>query len=399
VGGKYTRNFEKLGYNIKIKKGELFERKQLRLRSEAVDPSFLREKLAYDICNVVELPSLSSNFADVYFNDRYMGLFAMRDAFKSQWIEFYFGEKSTKHLYTCDKDYGNNEFFNCINDNEDLVDTDTEFKKFQDRLAKTKTRKELEKFFDVQTFMKWQALKYLFGSWDHTTNYHNQCLYMFHDTTSGNDMWIPLLYDFDSDFGAYKDSKTNRTFNREIYDSTNPLFEVLQLNDDNKELIGYMDEIMRKAFNPKKLIPRIDQLKNFINPYVKKDRTPDADGNLPGRVKRVNIKIEDYFTYEDFLNNSEFTDIKLRKYTSDSTYNEDRIIGLKRWVIERFKFVCENYRLDCSYASEYLGEPDYEVKSQLYEEKNGGCHGTGYTCCLFTTAVITTDKVVKRQQV
>eukprot|EP00833_Pecoramyces_ruminatium_P015576 jgi/Orpsp1_1/1189608/evm.model.d7180000073212.1 len=395
VGGKYTRNFEKLGYNIKIKKGTLFERKQLRLRSEAVDPSFLREKIAYDICNVVELPSLSSNFANVYFNEKYMGLFAMRDAFKSQWIEATFGEKSTTHLYTCDRNYGNNKFFNCINDDDEITD-DIDFKKFLDRLDKTKTRKELEEFFDVKTFIKWQALKYLFGSWDHTTNAHNSYLYMYHDTTSGNDMWIPLLYDFDSEFGAYKWSDTHRTFSQEIYDGTNPIFTILNLDDDNEELVGYMAEIMEKAFNPKKLIPRIDQLKEFIAPYVKKDRTPDADGNLPGRIKRVNIKIEDYFTYDDFLNNSDYTTVKLRKYTSDSTYNDDYILGLKQWMIERFKYACDKYNIDCSYAQEYLGDMDYKIDTVTHEEKNGGCHNTGYNCCILeTTQAVSSDSVGK----
>jgi len=41
---------------------------------------------------------------------------------------------------------------------------------------------------------------------------------------------------------------------------------------------------MRKAFNPKKLISHIDKLKEFISPYVEKDRTSDEDGNLPNRV-------------------------------------------------------------------------------------------------------------------
>ncbi|ORX54318.1 hypothetical protein BCR36DRAFT_230138, partial [Piromyces finnis] len=353
IGGKYTKNFEKLGYNIKIKKGQLFERKQLRLRSEAVDPSFLREKLAYDICNLLELPSLSSNFAEVYFNDNYMGLFAIRDAFKSQWIEYTFGEKSTTHLYTCDRNYGSNQFFNCINDDEEIIDDPT-FKAFQDRLAKTKTREELEEFFDVNTFMKWQALKYLFGSWDHITNAHNSALYMHHNTITGKDTWIPLLYDFDSEFGAYHKPKTEREFNKEIFDDSNPIFHILNIKENNEEILGYMKEIMEKAFNPKKLIPRIDQLKEFIGPYIKKDRTPDADGHLAGRVKRVNYKVEDYFTYNDFLDNSEFTTINLKKYQSEKVYEEDYILGLKRWIIERFKYTCKTYKFDCSYAKEYL---------------------------------------------
>jgi len=394
VGGKYTRNFEKLGYNIKIKKDQLFERKQLRLRSEAVDPSFLREKLAYDICNLVGLPSLSLNFAKVYFNDKYMGLFAMRDAFKSQWIQYNFGEKGTTHLYTCDRSYGNNKYFNCKNDDEEITE-DIDFKMFQDRLSKTTTRAELEKYFDVKTFMKWQALKYLFGSWDHVTNAHNSYLYMYHNAVSGKDLWIPLLYDFDSEFGAYKNANPRRRFNEEIYDKTNPIFDILNIKDNNPEIISYIDEIMKTAFNPVKLIPRIDELKKFIGPYVKEDRATNDKGELSGRVKRLNIKIEDYFTYDDFMDTTEFTKLKLRKYQSDSYYTDDYVLGLKHWIIERFKFVCETYKMDCSYAQKYL-DMEYSVKTVIYEERNKGCHDTGYNCCIDNrTTVQTTDAVGK----
>jgi len=392
VGGKYTKIFEKLGFNIKVKKGVFLDRKQLRLRTEAVDPSFLREKLAYDICNVIGLPSLSSNYVRLFFNDNYMGLYLLRDAFKSQWIEFTFGEKSTKHLYTCDRSYGDNSYFNCINDDEDIKE-DKDLDEFLKRLAKTETREELEEFFDVKTYIKWQALKYLFGSWDHVTNAHNQVLYMYHDTSSGNDMWIPLLYDFDSEFGAYKDIKTRRSFEEESLELPNPLYKILKLNDQNEELISYIDEFMRKAFNPKDLFARIDQLKEFLSPYIKEDRTPLEDGRLPDRLKRVNVKVEDYFTYEDYSGNSEYTMIQLHKYTSDVIMHTDRIMGLKQWIIERFQFACEFYKLDCSYASEYLDGYEYETNTIEHDEKNGGCHNTGYPCCYKTEKLVTTDSV------
>ena len=395
MGGKYTKSFEKLGYNIKIKKGNLLERKNLRLRTEAVDPSFLREKVAYDICNVIGLPSLSLNYARVFFNDKYMGLYALRDAFKAQWIEYTFGEKNTKHLYTCDGQYMTEEtenLYNCINDDENIKD-DPDWKHFIERLKAVKTRADLEEFFDVKTFIKWQVIKYLFGSWDHDTTGHNQVVYMYHDTSSEKDKWIPMLYDFDSDFGAYRDHKTRRSFSEETREALSPFYKLLQLNDKNEELISYIDEFMRKGFNPKDLIPRIDQLKEFLSPYVKEDRTPDENGRLPGRQERVNIKIEDYFTYDDFNDNSEFTTIRLNKYTSETTYNSEEIMGLKQWIIERFQFVCEFYELDCSYAEEYLKDVSYEVDLRSYDEKNGGCHNSGYNCCILTKSVKLIDNV------
>jgi len=395
VGGKYTKAFEKLGFNIKIKKGVFLERKNLRLRTEAVDPSFLREKLAYDLCNIIGLPTLSLNYARVFFNDKYMGLYALRDAFKSQWIEYTFGEKNTKHLYTCDREYKTKEtedLYNCINDDENIKD-DPDWKHFIDRLKSVKNKADLEEFFDVETYIKWQVIKYLFGSWDHETSAHNQVVYMYHDTSNEKDKWIPMLYDFDSDFGAYRVPKPRRSFSQETKEASSPFYKLLQLNDENEVLISYIDEFMRKAFNPKDLIPRIDQLKEFLSPYIKEDRTPDENGRLPGRQERVNIKIEDYFTFDDFNDNSEFTTIRLNKYTSDTTYGTDNIMGLKQWIIERFQFACEFYKLDCSYADEYLKNVTYEVDIRTYEEKNGGCRNSGYSCCVLTKKVELTDNV------
>jgi len=95
------------------------------------------------------------------------------------------------------------------------------------------------------------------------------------------------------------------------------------------------------------------------------------------------------------LNNYEYTSYILRKYSNDDHYNEDRFIGLKRWIIERLGFVCTNYKLDCSYAQEYLGDDfKYEVNMVSLEEKNGGCRNFGYYCCILdTTPVQTTDSV------
>jgi len=93
IGGNYTKGFSKLGYNINIKKGTLFGVKNLRLRTEVVDPAFLRDKIAYDACNLLGLPTLSANYAKLYFNDEYMGFYLLRDAIKKKWVENKFGEK------------------------------------------------------------------------------------------------------------------------------------------------------------------------------------------------------------------------------------------------------------------------------------------------------------------
>jgi len=393
IGGGYTKSFQKQGYNIKVKKGELLERKQIRLRSEVVDPTFMREKLAYDLCNLLDLPTLGANYAHLYINDQDYGLYLMRDAFKSQWIEKNFGEKNSKHVYFCNRNYGFDEYFNCKNEDEDITN-DPDFSKFQQRLASAKSRQELDEFFYTELFLKWQAFKYLVGSWDHQTNYHNIEFYMFHNEFNNESLWIPMLYDFDSDFGAYKTPNPQNTFEQEIYESSHPLHKFLNITDSNEEIIKYIAEFMKKAFNPKVLFPRIDELRDFLAPYIKQDRTPDSSGKLVGRLPRSISKIEETFSYETFLKNTEFTKIKLKKYESDTSSSTEYIYGLKEWILERFRFACKKYNLDCSYAKEYLDNNySYTSETELYEQRNAGCLGTSYDCCRVPITVNTIDDV------
>jgi len=395
IGGRSTRNYAKLGYNVNIKgEDDLYGVKQLRFRSETVDPSFLRDKIGYDVHTVLDLPSLSANYAKLYFNKHYMGLYLVRDAFKSHWIEQNFGEKDTKHLYSCDSTYGENKFFNCINDDTEVIDSDWE--KFLHKLENAKTREDLEKFFDVKTYIKWQVARYLFGSWDHATKGHNNVVYMYHDTTTQNDLWIPLLYDFDLNFGCRAHTNTTLSFDEDVVDPNNPLYKILNINGESEEVREIMEDFMRKVFNPVKLLPRIDKLRDFIDAYVKEDRTPDKDGNLPGRLARTFTDAEDVLTYESFVKNTEFSTVKLRQIAVRGEVIGYNALGLKEWMIERFRAACTYYSFDCSYADDLLESPfvkGYEVDYVRVESKNLGCFGTEYACCIFdTTKVVYTNE-------
>jgi len=302
-----------------------------------------------------------------------MGFYVIRDAYKPHWIEANFGEKNTKHLYTCD--YGNNPYFNCVNDDEDIK-KDAEYDEFLDRLTKTKTRDELEQFFDTKTFIRWQVVKYLFGTWDHRTNIHNIYLYK---TQSG--MWTQFLYDYDNAFGSLRSPNTRRTYGEETltaFREPKPIIDILQLSDNSTEFQQVLNETISTVFNPKKLFPYIDQIKAFIDPYIKEDRTPDANGKRPGRFPRALEYYEDYYSYDDYKLNTEYTRVKLRYYN-----NEEKILGLKQWILERFIFACETYHLDCSEAMDYAKEIKYNVETVIHEHKYNGCGQTEYSCCVF----------------
>ncbi|KAG4107915.1 hypothetical protein H8356DRAFT_973503 [Neocallimastix lanati (nom. inval.)] len=391
VGGKYTQNFEKPQFNVNIKDDSLYGIKHLRLRSEVIDPSFLRSKLGSDLTTVLGFPSNHATYSKVFLNNDDMGLYLLRDAIKANWVEYNFGVANTTSLYTCDLMYGDSLFYNCVN--EETEEKDEDITNFSNQIENAKTVEELDQFFDTDLYIKWQAYKYLTGSWDHVTNQHNQYLY------KDGDKWLDILYDFDSDLGAYKIPVPAQTFSEESLEMDFPIYKLIGLNDNHPKLVEYIKEMVTTYFNPVKVFPHIDELVEYLYPYVVEDRTPEDDPTArPGHYLRSDHKIENGFTADDFLKNSEFTNIFLNKYYTETNYDVDEIFGVKRWIIERFRFVCTLYSIDCSFASEYLEGGSFEIPNTestdvVLEEHKEGCSSSGYICCRTTDCeVVSSDE-------
>ncbi|ORX43422.1 hypothetical protein BCR36DRAFT_415602 [Piromyces finnis] len=367
LGGSSSRSFGKQGYNLKIRgKEDLFGRTHLRLRPDAREATYLRSKLVCDIHNRLGLPSISANFATLYINDEFMGFYVLLDAFKLSWVEHEYNEKDTTTLYQC-KDLNNyltvqTSSKGCTNENEEVTNH-SEWIDFLTRLDAAQSAEEIEDFFDIDQFLKEIAFEYLSGSWDHYLNYaHN--FYMYKPK---NDKWKFLLYDFDGEFGQDiangtqnqrnpSDDYPNYTFRQ--WARKRHLIDILIINNSTR-----FDNIVRnfvtEAFNPTVLFPHIDELKEFIRPYVVMDKTPNKNGKYPGRL---NERSGDY-SFAQWDANCEFTSIR-------STQGA-KAYGLKFWILAKYRFVCRTYNIECDpyYTDEnykYSIDENVEFKTKYY---------------------------------
>ncbi|OUM58013.1 hypothetical protein PIROE2DRAFT_16825 [Piromyces sp. E2] len=262
LGGQYSRSFSKPNYNLKIRGGEdLYGRSHFKLRSDCIEPTFLRTKLVSDIHNRLGLKSGSANYIQLYINDKYMGLYIITDLFKLSWIEKVYGEKDTTTLYKCKNIFDLSPTYSegCVNENEDVTD-ETEWINFLTAVKNAKSASDLEDIFEIDHFLYEMAIEYLTNGWDHILNAHN--FYMYKQP---NGKWIYLSFDFDLDIGQY-------------YENIN------------------------KVFNPSILYPHIDELKQFIKPYVELDKILNSEGLYPGRFdnKSKLFSMEQWDAYSEF---------------------------------------------------------------------------------------------------
>lgn len=327
----FSSLFAKPGYNINLRGVDvLYGRKQFKVRSDGQDPSFLRIKLISDIRNRLGFPSVSTNFIQLYINDEFMGFYIISDAFKKSWIEYMYGEKNTTNLYQCNsmRNVTLSNKDECTNENDEVTDN-SEWESFLTQVENAKSSEDLEDIFEIDHFLKEMALDYITGSIDHIIKGHN---YYFYKQPNGK--WIYLSYDFDLDFGIFFDNLLETSYT-EFFNKNVNLIDTLILKDP-KRFEKALSEIIQSTMNPAILYPHIDELKQFIKPYVKLEKTPDANGRLPGRLNKQSIG--ESFTYEQWDAFTEFTSniFSVCGYT----------YGLKYWILMKYRLVCNNYGIE-----------------------------------------------------
>jgi len=352
LSGQYSRYLVKPNFNLKIRgKNDLFGRSQFKLRSDLTEPTFLRSKLTSDIHKKLGLTGILANYATLYINDEYMGLFVLTDAYKLKWVEQVYGEKDSISLYKCEGAPLNIDSYNlCSNENDEINDVEKiseEWSSFMNTILNAESAKDIEDIFEVDHFIKEMAIEYLLGAWDHIQLGHNYYLYK-----QPNGKWIYLTYDHDHTFGINLDriflgvfivdlpermEKINFDYpNYSFSDWTQKrhLIDILILNDPTR-FNQALKEIVNTVFNPATLFPHIDELKDFIRPYAKKDYTPDENGNYPGRINKLGINP---YTFEHWEANSEFTSVATLQYNA---------YGIKYWILAKYRYVCKAYDLKC----------------------------------------------------
>jgi len=348
--------YGKSGYNIKIRGDkDLHGRTHLKIRPDSREATYLRTKLASDIHHRLGLPTISANYINLYINDKYMGFYVLEDAIKKSWIKYEYNDENTTTLYEC-KSTGNDLTVaksgrKCANDNDEVTDN-SDLIELLTALDNATSEEDIEDIFDIDLFLYEMAYEYLVGSWDHLLIYgHNFYLYK---TESGK--WKYLITDYDGDFGqdisigitgmvtdAFTPDRADfihYTFNEWAH-LPRRIIDILIKNNPTR-FNNILKKFVTDAFNPALLFPRIDELKEFIRPYVILDKTPDENGKYPGKHHEE----ADHYTFEEWEANCEFTTVK--------TNQNSRAYGLKYWILEKYRYVCTHYDMECD--PKYLDE-------------------------------------------
>jgi len=188
--------------------------------------------------------------------------------------------------------------------------------------------------------------------------------------------WTMFYYDFDSDLGQDIVSIDFINFNppqdknyphytiEQWFHRIHHLEEITIWNNTSR-FESKLAEVINKVFNPTILFPHIDDLKDFIRPYVLFDKTPNENGINPGIL---NLSNPSDYSMAQWEANSDFTTINEPSVGSDA-------YGIKYWILERYRAVCKHCNLECDpiYMDEnYKYTVDKDVEGEINIHKWDG---------------------------
>ncbi|KAF7722851.1 hypothetical protein EC973_002653 [Apophysomyces ossiformis] len=385
IGGRSSRLFTKLSYNINLPKDQKLKGyRKLKLRAAASDPSYMREKLAYDMLYAAGMPASQASYVRLFINDRAIGLFLLVEKYDDTWLKNEFhGGVGRKHgvLYegkgigkdsqtSSDLSYHGSNTASYIESAYELKELDTEEKSsdFHDLMELTKfidaqikavkeasneTKDAWEGHLDVRVFLTNMAFEFLQGSWDgYLQNAENY--YLYKHPVNKRFIWIPWDLEYVMGSGPVSISRLLEGDYRQFDGiSHRPLIKGLL---DNTKYRKIFDDTLRELIALyDQSFPVIDSLAEFLQQDVAWDQSQphmrDGFSFLPlgpnfvenvllNNLSQVTAPLPlsmDYMVAADYL-------IRINQHISFDTAIEGNtehssLMGVKEWIRQKSESV------------------------------------------------------------
>ncbi|MBN1371325.1 MAG: CotH kinase family protein [Anaerolineaceae bacterium] len=270
--------------------------KQLSFKSNAMDDSYLREKVAADVFRDAGVVSSQTAFYEVYIDygegPQYFGLYTAVEIVDDTVIETQF-EDDSGNVYKpegtgaafAEGTFNEESFEKQTNEDEaDWSDIQAVFAALHtvERTSDPEAwRAGLESVFDVDAFIRWLAVDTIIQNWDtYGAMAHNY--YLYTDPADGLVTWIP--WDNNMSFSAASGPGGGdrgggggrmgnvRELDMETINDQWPLIRYL-IDDPiyNAKYQQYLEETIEDTFEPEKMAATYQKYHDLIAPFVEKE--------------------------------------------------------------------------------------------------------------------------------
>jgi len=281
----------------KFKKGRTFyDIKELNFSNCVKDPSFMREKLSYDIFRKY-VPASRTAYANIYVDGELIGFYVQVEEVDKKFLAKYF-QNNNSNLYKASDDGTTLAYLGTdptsyysgleLKTNEDENDW-TGLIQMLDKLNNTPAgvfKDTMENYLNLDICCRLLALNMVLSNFDSYTG-SGRNFYLYDDLDAGQFQMIP--WDLNESFGAYTNNWNVITV--DILNVPNlaqrPLNRTILENSELRQLyLSYINDMILGPASYDSVSAVVEQLKVFVEPYIQ------ADNNK-------------LYSYQNFLNNIE----------------------------------------------------------------------------------------------
>jgi spore coat protein H len=281
--GNTSRYHPKKSFKIKFKEfgGEKFyDLKKFNLKAENNDASMVREFLSLRTMRNLKVPAARTHHAEVYINDEYMGLYLNVEQIDDEFVQSRF-EFDAGNIYKCSwgatlEDNGqiyDNGIYE-LETNKDLDDRSqlANFVKVLNSTPSSSFIAEIEKVFDVDSYIRYLAVEAIIGHWD-GYSYNQNNFYLYENNETGLVEFIP--YDMDNTFGmdwVDRDWGTRDVKDWPKHGEARPLTKkILAQTAYFERYERYLDVLLKNYFSEEILDPVFNFYRSFLADAVFRD--------------------------------------------------------------------------------------------------------------------------------
>lgn len=263
---------------------------KLNLNNCYLDPSFVREKTTYELCDYLGMATCRTNYAALYINGTYWGLYLIVEQQDQEFIESRWGAGEDGNLWKCGDDgtstlewlgssessyYANYELKTNedVNDWSDLVD----FIDVLNNTSDSALADSMHNRLDIDSAMAMLAVD------NYTVNldsYVGRCANYYFYHRDLDDRMVFTKWDQNEAWGVFNQYNLSTTQLQQLSPfwtnpqpgEERPLAENLwQIGGYDAIYLGHLKKLMAGAAVPATLIARMQDLRDLVRPYVYAD--------------------------------------------------------------------------------------------------------------------------------
>ncbi|KAI8329992.1 coth protein-domain-containing protein [Chlamydoabsidia padenii] len=310
LSGRSTRYYTKFAYGISLPKHNNIDGyRKLKLRACGADPTYIREKLAYDMLSAAGRPGSRNSYVRLFINDRAFGLFFLVEKYDDNWMRHEFGagdktydngilyqgqgaQKGSHHAadlsyHGDDQNYYKTSAYDIAekpsqgNATFDALIGLTKFIDTQLTLQNNKTADlnhtmaEWNQRIDVNGFCINMAMDFLLGNFDaYAQNTNNYFLYQNPDQ---HNRFVFLNWDMDMSFGdgpVHHKSNIKGDYRQFKGFDIRPLTKATFINGPFRSVFeSQLGIVVRRLFHPDISFPVIDSLIQLLEQDIAWDKS------------------------------------------------------------------------------------------------------------------------------